>query len=64
MRQLSVDFFPRSLHVRLTLNVDDIRFGSISAGSYWPLAAVRDRQLTADSVEKVGHGFHGRKVRV
>jgi hypothetical protein len=22
-----------------------------------------DRQRTADSVEKVGHGFHGRKVR-
>lgn len=27
------------------------------------LAALRDRQPSADSVEKVGYGFHGRKVR-
>lgn len=27
-------------------------------------AAFRGRPLTADSVEKVGFGFHGRKVRV
>ena len=27
------------------------------------IAARHERQLMADSVEKVGHGFHGRKVR-
>jgi hypothetical protein len=31
------------------------RSGSFSAGQH--------RHKTADSVEKVGHGFHGRKVR-
>jgi hypothetical protein len=28
------------------------------------IAAFLDRQQSADSVEKVGFGFHGRKVRV
>ena len=31
--------------------------------SFCPKALVRERLLSADSVEKVGHGFHGRKVR-
>jgi len=29
-----------------------------------PKAAVHERQHSADSVEKVGFGFHDRKVRV
>lgn len=29
----------------------------------WPFSAGRDRQQTADSVEKVRLGFHGRNVR-
>jgi hypothetical protein len=43
-------------------------------GCSWPIAVdyerpqpkpvIRDGQKTADSVEKVGHGFHNRKVRV
>ncbi|NWB45673.1 MULTISPECIES: hypothetical protein [Pseudomonas] len=28
------------------------------------IEALRDRLLSADCVEKVGFGFHGRKVRV
>jgi hypothetical protein len=30
---------------------------------FWPVSAYRDRQKSADSVEKVGHRFHGKKVR-
>jgi hypothetical protein len=40
----------------LELTEDDISFGS--------MAVLPDRQITADSVEKVGLGFYGRKVRV
>jgi hypothetical protein len=31
-------------------------------GGERPFAALLDRQQSADSVEKVRHGFHGRKV--
>jgi len=30
---------------------------------FWSIAFPAERQITADSVEKVGHGFYGRKVR-
>jgi hypothetical protein len=33
-------------------------------GSELPIAAGCDRRKSADCVEKVGFGFHGRKVRV
>ena len=36
----------------------------ICLSSCVPFLARRNRQKTADSVEKVGRGFHGRKVRV
>ena len=32
--------------------------------SFWKIVVRHERRLSADSVEKVGHGFHGRKVRV
>jgi hypothetical protein len=32
-------------------------------GSYRLKACTRERLLLADSVEKLGFGFHGRKVR-
>ncbi|WP_257784282.1 hypothetical protein [Pseudomonas antarctica] len=32
-------------------------------GKKQPKAVSRDRPITADCVEKVGVGFHGRKVR-
>ncbi len=35
-----------------------------SAGKFWPKTALHHWLLLADSVEKVGLGFHGRKVRV
>jgi hypothetical protein len=31
-------------------------------GYFWPLATLRQGLLWFDSVEKVGFGFHGRKV--
>ena len=34
-----------------------------SAGKFWPKAALHHWLLLADSVEKVGFEFHGRKVR-
>jgi hypothetical protein len=48
-------------------------FSAVSMGAVWTYrlfqqnrstSARRDRQNSADSVEKVGHGFHDRKVRV
>ena len=36
----------------------------VTTGSNRPEADAHDRPLPADSVEKVGFGFHGRKVRV
>ena len=48
-----------------TLNIEQKRghiYFSNLIVRYWPFSARRDRQKTADSVEKVGHGFHDRKV--
>ena len=35
---------------------------ALEEGYFRPLAACREGPQSADSVEKVGHGFHGRKV--
>ena len=47
---------------------DDARSGGnyrvALSGSFWPEAALRDRLLSADCVEKVGHGLRIRKVCV
>jgi hypothetical protein len=39
-------------------------FLPIATVSFESTDALRDRQKSADCVEKVGLGFHGRKVRV
>jgi hypothetical protein len=36
---------------------------SFSTGSNWPFSVSGDRLKPTDSVEKVGFGFHSRKVR-
>jgi hypothetical protein len=42
-----------------TVDARYVNFGDL----FWPIAASREGLQSTDSVEKVGHGFHGRELR-
>ncbi|MEQ4185426.1 nucleotidyltransferase family protein [Pseudomonas amygdali pv. tabaci str. ATCC 11528] len=60
----AMEAWPETAEVFGALSHGPGRLRPAVTGRNRPEAAHRERQQSADSVEKVGHGFHGRKVRV